>query len=361
LCGVARAFGSPGASLYERILGAAWDALDESLRRAHTVERKMTACGDFEVRSGAGRLSRLLARMLRLPRAGRREGRLTVTPIGTCERWHRQFGSEALVSIQSGLGPGLLAERFGCVEFRFALEIAGTALRYRQLGAHVRIGRMALRIPEAIGPVVEAEERPGQGPFEVRWGRPGRRRAAMKSVLWLLAVQGVIGAFDTLYYHEWRARLPARGRAASSELMLHAARNFFYAILFGTLPWIEWRGLWTVGLAAVLVAEIVLTMADFVVEKRVRRPLGDVYAGERVTHAVMGIVYGAMIACLIPVMLAWWSEPAGLVPARTDASAPLNWVLTAMAAGVLLSGVRDLYAALELPLGAWPWHEAPGR
>ena len=29
--------------------------------------------------------------------------------------------------------------------------------------------------------------------------------------LWLLAVQGVIGAFDTLYYHEWRARLQALG------------------------------------------------------------------------------------------------------------------------------------------------------
>jgi len=29
--------------------------------------------------------------------------------------------------------------------------------------------------------------------------------------LWLLAIQGIIGAFDTLYYHEWRARLPARG------------------------------------------------------------------------------------------------------------------------------------------------------
>ena len=56
--------------------------------------------------------------------------------------------------------------------------------------------------------------------------------------LWLLAIQGVIGAFDTLYYHEWRARLPARGQAAASELKLHAARDFFYAVLFGTLPFV---------------------------------------------------------------------------------------------------------------------------
>ncbi len=31
--------------------------------------------------------------------------------------------------------------------------------------------------------------------------------AAMKIVLWLLAIQGVAGAFDTLYYREFRARL----------------------------------------------------------------------------------------------------------------------------------------------------------
>jgi hypothetical protein len=30
----------------------------------------------------------------------------------------------------------------------------------------------------------------------------------MTIALWLLAIQGVIGAFDTIYYHEWRARLP---------------------------------------------------------------------------------------------------------------------------------------------------------
>ena len=41
--------------------------------------------------------------------------------------------------------------------------------------------------------------------------------------------------------------------------------------------------------------------------------MGDVYAGERVTHAVMGILYGAMIASLIPVLIGWWSLPAGLL------------------------------------------------
>lgn len=173
--------------------------------------------------------------------------------------------------------------------------------------------------------------------------------------LWLLAIQGAIGAFDTLYYHEWRARLPARGALSAPELKLHAARDFLYAVLFGTLPWLAWHGRWTVLLIAVLVAEIVLTLTDFVVEITVRKTLGDVFGGERVTHAIMGILYGAMIASLIPVLIDWAALPTALVFQLPDAPLPLRAALLAMAAGVLLSGVRDLYAAYELPHGAWPW------
>lgn len=177
----------------------------------------------------------------------------------------------------------------------------------------------------------------------------------MTIALWLLAVLGVIGAFDTIYYHEWRARLPARGKAVASELKLHAARDFFYAVLFGALPWLAFRGWWVLVLAGVLIAEIVLTMADFIVEATERKPFGDVYAGERVTHNTMGIVYGAMTAFLLPTMWQWWHEPAGLGWAQHPVPVELSWALTLMAAGVLASGVRDLYAALEWPGGHWPW------
>jgi hypothetical protein len=174
------------------------------------------------------------------------------------------------------------------------------------------------------------------------------------SIVWLLlAIQGAIGAFDTLYYHEWRARLAANPDAAP-ELRLHAVRSFFYALLFGTLPWLEWHGLLVLVLAGVMLAEIVLTMLDFVVEKTVRKSLGDVFAGERVTHAVMAIVYGAMAANLLPAMWRWWHEPTGFTATTVDVPV-LSWLLTAMAAGVFLSGARDLYAALGLPGGGWPW------
>lgn len=173
--------------------------------------------------------------------------------------------------------------------------------------------------------------------------------------LWLLAIQALIGAFDTIYYHEWRARLPARGRAAAPELKLHAVRDFLYALLFGTLPWLAWRGAWVLPLVAILLAEIVLTMTDFVVEVRVRKPFGDVVPGERVTHAVMGILYGVMLAHLIPTLAAWWSMPTGLELAPAPVPGALRILLGLMAAGVFLSGLRDLYAALELPHASWPW------
>jgi hypothetical protein len=177
----------------------------------------------------------------------------------------------------------------------------------------------------------------------------------MTVALWLLAIQGVIGAFDTIYYHEWRARLPARGWQVASELKLHAARDFFYGVLFATLPWVAWQGRWVLLLVAVIVAEIALTLSDFVVESVVRKPIGDVYAGERVTHAIMGILYGAMVAHLIPVLAGWWREPTAFVVTPPVIPESLRWALSAMAAGVCASGLRDLYAAFELPHGGWPW------
>ena len=171
----------------------------------------------------------------------------------------------------------------------------------------------------------------------------------------LLLVLGILGAADTLYFHEWRARLPLLGRAAAPELRLHAARDFVYAALFATLPRLQWKGAWAGVLAALLVGEIALTLSDFVVEDRVRQPLGGVYPGERVMHAVMGIVYGAMLASLLPALRGWWQSPTALVPAPSAIDPLVRGAMTLMAAGVFLSGLRDLCAALELPGSAWPW------
>lgn len=179
----------------------------------------------------------------------------------------------------------------------------------------------------------------------------------MRGVLWLLATQGFLGAFDTVYYHEWKARLPARNPGTGLELRLHAARDFVYAIVFATLPWLAWRGAWAAVLAGLLLFEIVVTILDFVAEDTVRRPFGGVLPGERATHTIMAVVYGAMLGHLVPVLIAWWADPTGLAFEPADGPPALRGLLTAMGLGVLLSGIRDLGASLggTRSFFAWPW------
>lgn len=175
----------------------------------------------------------------------------------------------------------------------------------------------------------------------------------MITALVLLAVQGAFGAFDTLYYHEYRARLPGGVPGTTPELALHAARDFIYAALFGALPFLRFEGLFVLVVAALLLAEIGITLRDFVVEDAVRRPLGGVFPGERVTHAVMGIIYGAALAFLVPDLALRWDRPTAVV--AWEAPLALRVVLPAMAAGVLLSGIRDLGAAYGPRWMRWPW------
>ena len=161
----------------------------------------------------------------------------------------------------------------------------------------------------------------------------------MTAAIWLLFVQALLGAFDTLYYHEFRLRLP-RGQGTRTELRLHAARDFAYAIIIGSLGFLTWDGVYAWVLFGILVAEIVITLWDFIEEDRVRR----LPAGERAMHGVMGIVYGAFLALLVPEMWRWSAEPTGF--GRSYHGFPAL-VLSALAVGVLLSGVRDLVASIR--------------
>lgn len=159
----------------------------------------------------------------------------------------------------------------------------------------------------------------------------------MTTALVLLALLGALGAFDTLYYHEWKLRLPSRPQARF-ELTLHAARDFAYAILFGTIGWLTWNGALAWLLLCLLLYEIVVTLWDFIEEDRTR----ILPPGERAGHAIMGILYGVFLAHFWPSLRGWADLSTGFSPARYG---PLSWLLTAMAAGVLLSGIRDLISA----------------
>ena len=125
------------------------------------------------------------------------------------------------------------------------------------------------------------------------------------TALWtLVAAQLVMGLFDILYHHELTERIAWR-RSQRRELTLHAARNFAYAALFLMLGLSEPRGLAAVLVIALLASELVITLIDFVEEDFSRK----LPASERITHTLLAVNYGAILALLLPILLGWATKP----------------------------------------------------
>ncbi|SFU71832.1 TIGR01777 family oxidoreductase [Pseudoduganella namucuonensis] len=162
--------------------------------------------------------------------------------------------------------------------------------------------------------------------------------------LQLMAVQGLLGAFDTLYHHELTEALPRR-RSAQRELGIHAVRALIYSVLFIGLSAWTWHGWWALALLFLFGVEIVLTLWDFVVEDRTRL----LPATERVTHTVLAMNGGAFVALLTMNCLDWWAMPTGLV---WQTHGWLTVFLSLCGVGVGLSGVRDALASLALSRAA---------
>ncbi|MGK5009445.1 TIGR01777 family oxidoreductase [Janthinobacterium sp. MDB2-8] len=158
--------------------------------------------------------------------------------------------------------------------------------------------------------------------------------------LQLMAAQGCLGAFDTIYHHEITEALPQKA-SARLELTIHATRALIYSLLFVGLAAWEWHGAWAWVLVIVFGVEIVLTLWDFVVEDQTRL----LPATERVTHTVLAINAGAFIALLALNSSDWASLPTALV------WQPYGWLSVFLAlcgVGVGLSGLRDAYAVWQL-------------
>src|SRR5258708_22865465 len=164
----------------------------------------------------------------------------------------------------------------------------------------------------------------------------------MTSLLWvLIAIQIAMGLFDTFYHHELTERLAWRP-SQRYELRLHGMRNVLYAWLFLVLGWLEVHGVWAVIVIAVLLAEIIITLMDFVEEALSRK----LPASERINHTLLAINYGAILVLLMPVLIAWAMQPTAI---RSAYAGLLSIIATASAAGAALCGLRDFAASSRLP------------
>ncbi|BAM89128.1 hypothetical protein S58_31290 [Bradyrhizobium oligotrophicum S58] len=163
----------------------------------------------------------------------------------------------------------------------------------------------------------------------------------MTPLLWsLIALQIVMGVFDTFYHHEFTERLAWRP-SQRGELKLHGVRNVLYALLFVVLGWCEVHGLFAILVLAVLVAEIGITLTDFVEEDLTRK----LPPSERINHTLLAINYGAILMLLVPLLIDWATRPSAIVPAYAGV---LSWIAAAAAVGAALCGLRDFAAARRL-------------
>jgi uncharacterized protein (TIGR01777 family) len=160
----------------------------------------------------------------------------------------------------------------------------------------------------------------------------------MTDILWIAVfAQMLMGAFDTLYHHEGTERLAWRA-AQRTELMLHGVRNLAYAVMFMALGWFEPRGIWAAALLALLAGELIITLWDFVEEDRTRH----LPASERVTHTLLTLNYGVILAMLVPWLMGLAGTATALAPAFHGL---MSWFCVVAAVGVVISGLRDLAAA----------------
>ncbi len=157
----------------------------------------------------------------------------------------------------------------------------------------------------------------------------------------LLAAQIAMGAFDTLFHHEFTERLAWRASAAR-ELALHSVRNGFYAGLFLLAAWSQPHGAVATLILAVLAVELVITLWDFVEEDLTRR----LPATERITHTLLAVNYGAILAFIAPLLWDWSALPTGLSGVSRGY---LSWLLTLAAVGVGVFGIRDWFASMRAP------------
>jgi uncharacterized protein len=163
----------------------------------------------------------------------------------------------------------------------------------------------------------------------------------MTPPLWtLIGIQIAMGAFDTFYHHEFTERLAWRP-SQRHELRLHALRNALYALLFLVLGWLEVHGILAALIVAVLAAEIVITLMDFVEEDLSRK----LPASERINHTLLAINYGAILALLLPILLDWALQPSLIKAAYAGL---ISFAATAAAIGAGLFGLRDFAASRRL-------------
>jgi len=174
----------------------------------------------------------------------------------------------------------------------------------------------------------------------------------MNTIFVLVTLQALLGAFDGIFHHEITEKLCSNVRARS-ELLLHSLRSGIYALVFVSLAGLEWHGFLAYGFLLLLVVELTITLIDFVIEDRIR----DLPASERITHTILTLNYGAILALLVPIVYSWSQQDTGWFQVNHGL---FTGVFILFAIGVSLMSLREFYLYKSL-LRKIPHNSAKGR
>jgi hypothetical protein len=151
----------------------------------------------------------------------------------------------------------------------------------------------------------------------------------------LLVVSMCLGAFDTFYFHIYRCRLYAHPEARTENLF-HGLRALVFGGFFLLLLNVRATGaFWWLFPLSVL-AELVISAGDVLLETTSRKGLGGLPRGEYVLHVILPLVVGAGLTCML----------LGSYPQAAEETA-LGWQQRPLGAPLLALG----YAALPALLG----------
>ncbi|MGJ4730697.1 DUF4166 domain-containing protein [Luteimonas sp. SDU101] len=124
-------------TVFQQALGAAFFRLPESLRRLHAAQGRFRYAGRATIERGRNPLARLYAWSAGLPAAGSDVATVVDFDCGPRrEAWRRVFGAARMTSTLV-LRDGLLRERLGPLQFRFALHANDGAIWWTVAGVRV--------------------------------------------------------------------------------------------------------------------------------------------------------------------------------------------------------------------------------
>lgn len=155
----------------------------------------------------------------------------------------------------------------------------------------------------------------------------------MEPFLIALLVHAAIGGADVVFNHELIAKVPSRPNAGL-EQCLHSGRELVFATLFVALAWFQWHGLAALLIALLLLAELVISGIDSVIEFDTR----TLPVPERVLHYLLFLNMGVVVTLVGQALLSWWPLPTQVLAVSHGWP---SWMLTLLAAVAFGWSVRD--------------------